>query len=255
MRFRLFIAALLLALPSWGAFPTVSFRTNSTNVTGTTSHTVNFGTTVSSGQLLVAMFVFKGNGSNGGCGPGGPPCFTWPTGWTSISSNNQAANVRLEIRYKAADGTEGSSMSITSTVSGSSVARVWVIASGTYTGNPAAGTAAGGTSTSPDPPTLSPSWGSDDNLWIVVNGVSTARSTSGFDANLTQTGTQTIGNTTTGSGEGYGERQFASATYDPTAFTISASTDWLAQTIAVRGVASSTSLKDPIMRGVIPVAR
>lgn len=253
MRFTSLFA--LLAIPAWGAFPTVSFRTNSTNVTGTTSHTVSFGTSLTSGQLAVAMFVFKGNGSNGGCGPTGPPCFTWPTGWTSISSNNQNANVRLEIRYKVSDGTEGSSMSITSTVSGSSVARVWVIASGSYNGNPVAGTAAGGTSSSPDPPSLSPSWGSDDNLWIVVNGVSTARSTSAFDANLTQTGTQTIGNTTSGSGEGYGERQFTSATYDPTAFTISASTDWLAQTVAVRGVSSGAVLQDMIGRGIIPVAR
>jgi hypothetical protein len=215
------------------AFPTVLSRTNSNDTTGT-SHTVSLGT-LSVGDLYIVQFVQDY--------VSGDAAESFPAGWTQIASNNAAGAVRQAWRYRVAQSGDPSSITVTTASSEATISRVWRIQSGTFTGNPAgpstqANSGAGTPSTSPDPPSYTASWGADDNLWIVGNGNDGARTTSGFDANLTNTFSGTTSSTANGVGLGCGEREFNSATWDPSTFTISASDDWLAQTIVVRGVGS-----------------
>lgn len=247
MRFtKLILVLAALASTAFAAFPTVAGRQNSSS-TGTTSLTVNIDATPTDGDLMIAHCVIDGNITT-----------TWPASpddWTQISSNNRSAEVRLEIRYRVASS-DSSSFTLGLSSSEAVLCRVWRFTTGTYTATPQViANAVGGTSNSPDPPSRSPSWGAVDALWIVTAGNDGARNTTGFDANLTQTGSATVSFTTNGVGLGYGEREAAIASYDPTVFTISASDEWLAQTIAIQGTVGGATLKDPIGRGIIPVPR
>lgn len=223
------------------AYPVVLSRTPSNDTSGT-SHSVSLGT-ISEGDLYVVLFVQDWVSSEG--------TESFPAGWTTLSTNNTAGLVRLTMRYRVAVAGDPSSITVTTGGSQATISRVWRIQAGTFTGNPESVANAVGSgaspSASPDPPSLTPSWGAVDALWLVVNGNDGARSTTGFDANLTQTGSATSSNTANGVGIGYGEREAAISSYDPTAFTISASDDWLAQTAAIQGVTAAFIADPPLL--------
>src|SRR5438128_859738 len=88
------------------AFPTVASTNTSTSASSTT-HTVNLPASISSGDLL--LVVFGGNANT---------TLTWPSGYTEFATGS---SVLCNAAYRFADGTEGSTISVTSgaTVAGS----------------------------------------------------------------------------------------------------------------------------------------
>lgn len=103
---------------------------------------------------------------------------------------------------------------------------------------PEIGTAATGASTLPNPPTLTPSWGAADTLWLVVAGASGAVTASAYPTNYTD-GNDDATSSGTAASIASARRALNAATEDPGTFTISASTNWVAQTLAVRPAAGA----------------
>ncbi len=201
-------------------FPSVNGRaTSSNNSSSPMAATLPTGIVV--GELLLAICDVAGNGS-----------VTTPTGWTSLlnaTSGTAATDRRLVVFYRTADGTEGSSVSIANSLS--SMAVITLRISG-WKGTPAAATATGGT-TSPDPPSLSPSWGSADTLWIAAaacRGTSVSVFPSGFSNTQSSQITGGVNSFAVSA-----ELDATTATEDPGTFT-QQSNNWAAATIAIQPV-------------------
>src|SRR4051812_33436371 len=125
------------------AFPTVAGRTNSQSVANATSHTVNFDTTPTNGDLLVVAVSFDGSGTT----------VTWPSGWTQPTNGFVTGSGDItEVRYKVASSAT-SSISISTNNSEEGEFRAWRIAAGTYTGTPEV-TQTTGNSGTPNSPNL-----------------------------------------------------------------------------------------------------
>jgi hypothetical protein len=169
---------------------------------------------------------------------------TFPGGWTVLddftSGGVATTHTRTAIYYRTADGSEGASVTVTTSVSNACAYVTKRITGQHASSAPEAGTAASSNSTNPDPPSLSPSWGAEDTLWVAVEGNNASRTISVYpyaDNNIavpTSTGTNaTIG---------YCEQSVNTATSDPGTFTISAAENWGAQTVAIRPAAAVTDL-------------
>lgn len=89
------------------AFPVIDASQTSTTSSNGTSHTVTL-PTYSSGHLLIVGVAFDG-----------VPTITWPSGWTAVISATAdgSSQVKTEVRYRVSDGSEGSSISITTSAS------------------------------------------------------------------------------------------------------------------------------------------
>src|SRR5580765_342760 len=83
------------------AFPVIAAGNTSTNASGT-SHTVNLPTGIVAGNLLVVVF-----------GGSAAATLTWPAGWTQFLTGGATGAV-LNAAYKLADGSEGSTITVTS---------------------------------------------------------------------------------------------------------------------------------------------
>lgn len=150
---------------------------------------------------------------------------TLPAGFTKIKDEGPVSGSthRVVIAWKIADGTEGSSISCSSTTTSSSATRAIVacIPGGTTA---ECSTKVTLTGTSVDPPSLSPSWGLADTLFLAVCSGTT---NSGFTGNpwtlVTSTGPS-----------GMAALAAKAASADPGAFTGFASMVLAAYTLAVR---------------------
>lgn len=92
-----------------------------------------------------------------------------PSAWNPLFQSSGTGQLRsLACFYKVADGSEGSTLAMTTTQSAFKASTSYRISN--YTGTPEAGTTATGSSSNPNPPSLAPSWGSDKNLFIAVCG-------------------------------------------------------------------------------------
>lgn len=155
-----------------------------------------------------------------------------PSGWTSIGTQVNSTFERLTVFAKRSDGTEhGTNVDF---VTSGSVSTAYAVIfeirgwSGDITAAGIAITAGAiGTSTNPDPDSLTPSWGALDTLWIATCNTDAATLPS------------TPANYTFGSGGGSpGEltayRFLNAATENPGVFTDATSSHWVALTIAVK---------------------
>lgn len=127
----------------------------------TTSHAVSLGPAPSSGTLLVLQFAGR---------PGSTGALSAPMGWTQFNQSAQGTNQQVTWWWRIADGSEGTTVTITS---GSSTnvctAHVYQVAAGVF--DPASApeiTTAAALNQIPDPPSISPSWGSDDVLLVAT---------------------------------------------------------------------------------------
>lgn len=195
------------------AFPSIESSTSNTNSSGT-SHTINLPSIKDKGKLLL---VTIGTSSN--------PTITWPTGWTQLFSAAQGTNLTLASAYKVAAGTEGSSITVTTSASVTSSCQSYTVI--TYQGVPVTTTAVtGAATTNPDPPSLTSGFGAVNTLWLVLAGDS---------VNVTAypslyTGVAVTGTTPYLAGA---YRQLNAASEDPEVFT-AASGNWVANTIAIK---------------------
>lgn len=123
------------------------------------THSINLPASIASGDLL-AVFVTT-NGAT----------LTTPTGWSVFASSPTSNSTRVSASYRIADGTEGSSLSITASASTPLCAITYRIVNNRsgVTANSDLATSAGSFSstTTPNPGTGFSPWGSAENLWIV----------------------------------------------------------------------------------------
>jgi len=140
-------------------FPAVASTNSSQQAANTTSHTVNLPAGIAAGNLLFIFFNVTGVTN-----------VNTPTNWNSLinlpGTGPDGATPRTVVFYKVADGTEGSTVTITTSASKKSQHFTYRITD--YSGTPEVSTGATGTTTSPDPDSLTPLGGSKDYLWIAV---------------------------------------------------------------------------------------
>lgn len=216
------------------AFPVVAAENGGNQNTNSTSHPINLPTGIVSGDLLIVFFTVDGT----------PTVSGWPSGWNAIFT--PVANgtvVKTEGRYKIADGTEGSTFTLTTSALERSAHTSYRITGWHGTTAPEAAAATPATSANPDPPSLSPSWGAESTLWFAVagydNGTLTINTTTGIPASYTN-GRNDRSNSTAGVGQGVARLQLNATPQNPGTFTISASEQWTAVTVAVRPAPSSS---------------
>jgi hypothetical protein len=228
------------------AFPTVVNTATTSVSTATTTPAYNLPTPVQIGDLLV-VWARCAVGTTG---------ITFPAGWTErfvlASQTADASDDATQLAWKMADGTEGATVSCTTTSSkGAAIAYQLRGARNPATvGSWTSG--AVGTSTTPDPGSSTPtvtgaesSHQSTDYLWLWFGGWE------GEQTPVPPTGNPTNYTNPIGASSGTGgavatncqvasaRRENSTATEDPPSWTISASDDWMAYTVAI---APATSL-------------
>jgi hypothetical protein len=220
-------------------FPTVA-ATNSSNTQSGTSHTVSLPASISSGDLLIVFFsAYNGVPTS--------ITATYPAGWTKLYENtSQPSDLHpsnFSAAYKTADGTEGSSISVTTGGVNAETAHISYRITG-WDSNvpPEAPAAASGGSTTPNPPSLTPSWGAADTLWLAtaVSGFTTA-TVSSIPTNYTN-------NININSSPGStlrlasARRELNASSEDPGTFTFSVSSQWRAGTVGIKPSTTTTEI-------------
>lgn len=183
-----------------------------------------------------------------------------PTGWTHLfnaSLGGAASGDKGQIMYRFADGSEGSTIVVST--GGTSVKHhaLFYRISGVDTGSPPEiSTEAVANSAAPNPGSLTPSGGSKAYLWLAlytIEGIGAAPSA--IPTNYTSHATSTIatsGSTAaTNARQAWAYRALTAATEDPGAFTAPAAEDWSAWTIAVYPSAGTLFTKS-VAGGITP---
>ena len=138
-------------------FPVVASTATSAENTNTSVHTISLPSGIASGDLLITIMTSDTDDAH-----------TWPSDWTELYDSVRETAVRSQARYREADGTEGSNITVatpTTEKSGSISYRI--------TGHNSTApeiSAVSGDDTNPDPPNLAPSWGAADTLWLAFYG-------------------------------------------------------------------------------------
>jgi hypothetical protein len=199
-------------------------RFNGGSDTTGTSHTVYLPSNISSGNLLLVFFSIYVSSV---------PTITFPGGWTQLYNTTYSTYVRSGAWYRVADGTEGATITVTTSTNASSAHTSYLLTQ--YSGTPE-GAAATGSSAAPDPPNLTPSWGAKDTLWFAVCG------TGAFGGSVTSYPTNYADGKLylyTSGGNATAIRQLNAASENPGAFTLSSSAFWVAGTVAIQSTSSS----------------
>lgn len=205
--------------------PTVAATNHGNSGAAGTSHTINLPASIAVGDLLVVAFAALGN-----------PTITWPAGWTAIREDTSGGNTpRLSIRFRVADGTEGSTISITTGTSVGSAHLSWRITGHRANVNavPQSGTNALQTAL-PDSPSVN-TGASDNYLWLAIYAWEDGTTThSAYPTNYSTAQITDRWNNVAGCGIASGARQLTAQTEDPGTASISAIKSWVADTIAIR---------------------
>lgn len=219
------------------AFPAIQGTATTNGTTATTTPVVNLPTGIVSGETLLVLIRVASAG-----------VIDWPAGWTELFDDaSDASNDQTAAAYRKADGTEGATITLSS-ASAKFAALAWRInaaADPTVTA-PQFATLAVGTSANPNPGSLSPTGGAKDYLWLAVGGWEGEQTSppGTFPASYTlnQIGADSgiAGLVATNCRVAGAGRQLNAATEDPGTYTISASDDWTATTIAVHPSVAQT---------------
>jgi hypothetical protein len=220
--------SLVTPVPALAA-PVVASVTETAFDTDTTDHYVDMPATVNAGDLLIVLFTNDGSAT-----------VTTPAGWSLLASTANGSAVRLSVYYKIAAGTEGgTTVNFVTSANEQAAAQVYRITSWHGTTPPEISTAATGISTRPNPASLDPAgWDVADTLWLAVAGQDRGdqSGTTAYPSSYTDgISTQSSDPATTGVCRVHSARRvLAVASENPGAFTIPASEEWVAFTIAVR---------------------
>ena len=158
---------LLLCSPVWAAFPQIeSIATSEFNADANPA--VSMPATVGADSLLISCGSMRGAGGNS---------VTWDTTTYGVWTEYYGARVLDASMYCAAilaDGDEDSG-SIENTI-GTTLDSVWITVSisnweNDTVGNGTTMTNANGSTSTPDPPSVTPAWGSADNLIFTYCGL------------------------------------------------------------------------------------
>ncbi|HLK89847.1 MAG TPA: carboxypeptidase-like regulatory domain-containing protein, partial [Polyangia bacterium] len=235
---------LALVLPSTPITPAVSSVTPVSFPGPQTSDTIVLPTGIAAGDLLLIFFTNDGSGT-----------VTAPTGWTQLWSTATTSSTPIRFSGYAKIGVaadSGASITFTTSASVAAVAQVYRISQPTWSGistqfadGVSSATPVTGSSTSLDPPALTPAWGAAGDLWIACVG---------HDLAISQTGgapTSYTGNTRTTSNSNPTSNSVTMlsavrvnnvATENPGPFTIATADDWVAQTVAIKPGLSKAQL-------------
>jgi hypothetical protein len=216
-----------------GGFPSVGATATGQNDTLLSSHTVNLPTGIASGDRLLVAFTDKDVA-------GADPAF--PGGWTveRVAVQAGGATLRLTVASRVADGSEGSTITVTTT---NTTRQTHISARITGGGTPEVSAAATGNNGAPDPPALTPA-AATDALWIAVGGASHSGDYTAAPTNygsMVESVNATTANTTrSATAMAFRDLNTGSAE-DPGAFTYDQSTlsEWAALTIAIPAAAAS----------------
>lgn len=190
---------------------------------GTAStHTVNLPASCVAGQRLIAIMATGDNSTYG-----------WPAGWTEILDTTTGVDA-VSVAYRECDGTEGASISVT-TSNLTRAAALVIRVEGHTADAPELATPSTGSSTLPDCPAFDPSW-AGDTLWIAACTCASATPTevTGFPYPNNNFEAEQTAASGTRPRVGICTKISAAPSEDPGAFTIAPSDTWYGLTIAVR---------------------
>lgn len=208
------------AILTGGASASVAAASGGNNAVNSMSHTITLPAGVASGDLLLVLFASDNI-----------PTITFPAGWTLLSSKDvTASTARVVIYYRIADGTEGISIVVATSLNEMTAYSAYRITG--YSGIPVIGTWATANTNTPDPPSLTAPWGNANNLWIAITGYDVGTLTVGGYPLLSDNRNDRSNNAE-GVGLGICNQQIAAASVDPGVFNLSAPTDTATATIVV----------------------
>lgn len=187
----------------------------------TATRNITLPTGIVAGELVVIPITVGGTSIT----------FTPPTGFTEVAGALSSGTINGTAFYKFCDGSESGTITCTTSATVLLSAATAMRISGADSGTAPTATATTGTSTTPDPPNHTPAWGSAKNLWIAAFGKNASASFTSYPTNysLAKVG-GAVSNIRTNSAA----RQLEASSEDPGNFTISASIEWHAMTIAVK---------------------
>ncbi len=209
------------------SFPIVQGVTTSTQAANSTTTVINLPPGVAAGELVLAFL-----GTDSGAGAN-----TWPSPWVELK-DDAGTGFEAGIAYLIASGGETSVTVTHSTERGNAIA---MRISGWHgTTPPEVTTAATGSSTTPNPGSLTPSWGADDTLWIAAmfaDDSAVPFPVTAWPTNYTDN--QTQGSTAASACDvAIATRNLNAASEDPGTFTMTGTETWSAYTVAVRPAAA-----------------
>lgn len=224
------------------SFPIVETSSSGGNTTATTSHLVTLPSGIVSGNLLL---IFIGLSATGAA------ITTPPTGWTVLFNDFDFNALTSYGIYRVADGTEGTTVTITSPDTAQSGYNAYRISGMTVDVPQVNSKALGLGSTTANPAALSPSWGISDTLWFAValySGSSSPPTVSTFPTGYSGG----LDNGSTTAGANYGRcasayKQSTASSENPGVFTFNTTAGSTAYTVAVRGVSGI------VVRGRLPL--
>ena len=222
------------------AFPVVGNFSVSSVSTADTSHTVGLPLNIVSGNLLIVNFGFAVTGQT----------ITWPTGWTQFFFAEQTAGSTEggAGAYRKADGTEGATITVTTSVSTKSSHGSFRITGheDPVTQAPEAATAIGSNANA-DPPDETPTGGAKDYLWLAIGFNMGPTGYSGGPANYTLhgTGSSSGGANASNTKTGIASRALNAASENPGAFgggDEGGTSEWVGATVVVHPAGAPADL-------------
>lgn len=211
--------------------PTIPATVQGNDAVNTTSHVLTLPLSLVVGEDVYAELAMDGNTT-----------LTWPAGWDVVSPiTNSGGDGTLEVRRHRVDGSEGLTITVTSGASEGGAWILWRVANQHPTQAPAAGTPATGSGLNPDPPSVTAPWGAHgDTLAIEVLALGTSVSSiTAYSSNYTDNQIQDAASNGNIAGVAVATRNLANNTDDPGTMTISNTTNWVANTILIRGTGKS----------------
>jgi hypothetical protein len=206
------------ASDSIGSVYPVIEATNTSNTASGTTHTINLPSGISAGDLLLIIFSSDGTAQDHSV-----------SGFSRVAYASYSGHT-FSVHSKTATGSEGATVSGT-TASTEATAHISYRISG-WTDSDIS-SVVNGISTSPDSPNLAP-WASYKTLWISAAGGDYNRTVSTYPSGYSDTEFSRY-NSTVGSWVASASKELEAASENPGAYTISASDDWSAVTIAIKG--------------------
>ncbi len=159
------------------ASPTIVQSTSSEDDDEGTSHVVSIPASLTTGNLLVLLFVHRADGT-----------VTWPEGYTKFGSDLQRGETdpTLSTAWREVAGAEGTTITVTTSSGAKSVHIVYEITAmiDPDTQPPERSTGATGSTGAIDPDSLSPTGGSKDYLWLEFGGQRNSNSADGASTNF-----------------------------------------------------------------------
>lgn len=196
-----------------------------------TSHVVTLSESAS-GNLLLVFVACDGNVT-----------VSWPAGWTEIYDFTAlGATPRQACAYRVADGTEAATITVTTSGAERSVFTSYTISG--YSGTPFSATWTGGTSTSPDPPSLSITDEVVNTLWFAIAAYDDGTTeVTAYPANY-EDGRNDRTSSGTGVGQGIATRNTVVTPENPGTFTLDNTESWGVATVGINSLSRVYVHKD-----------